>query len=63
VSIIPAAGLCSPVVLAYVLRLMADGRRLEQRLGEKLAARRALPSVEQERLIKDDYAGWMAPPF
>ena len=56
-------GLCSGAVAVFVLRLLADGKKLERRLMERRMEFRELPSEEEVPLIKDDYATWMAPPF
>jgi hypothetical protein len=63
VNLIFAAGLCSLIILVYFLRLMADGGKLEKRLLERQTEFSIKVQEEEELLIKDDYATWMAPPF
>ena len=61
-NIILAAGLCSLILSVYFLRLMADGKKLERRLLERRTESSENGPEEEELLIKDAYATWMALP-
>lgn len=62
-NIVLATGLFSLLSLVCIIRLMADGKRLETRLVERQTEFRELSPETEAMLIKDDYATWMAPPF
>jgi hypothetical protein len=57
-NIIVVAGLFSLINLIYVLLLFADGKKLEQRLSERRTE--FAVNFQEELLIKDHYATWMA---
>lgn len=61
-NIILPAGLCSFILSVYFLRLMADGKKLERRLLERRTESSDHGQGEEELLIKDAYATWMALP-
>jgi hypothetical protein len=47
----------------YFLRLMADGRKLREKLRDRQAARATAPPDENEPLIASDHRSWLAPPY
>ncbi len=57
------AFICSLAIPLYFLRLMADGRKLQ----EEMADRRPVPAgrahEREAKLITSDYALWTAHPF
>lgn len=58
-----AMAFCGLGIGVFFLLLMADGRRLRERLVDR---RPSFSPDEQERealLIKSDHASWMPPPF
>lgn len=63
--LIISAGLCSLVPPLYLVRLMADARKLRARLLEQplKISHDAQEQEEEELLIQHDYAKWTAFPY
>jgi len=60
--IIIAAGICSILPAVYLMRLMADGRKLTERLQERSIELSNGAQAREVPLIKLDYAAWTARP-
>jgi hypothetical protein len=50
-------------IAAYFLLLMADGRKLRERMSERRPSFISNEPQPEEPLIASDYSSWMAPPF
>ena len=55
--------ICSLVVPAYFLRLLADGVKLRTKLLELAEAARATGQGGEAPLTKSGYAAWTSPPY
>lgn len=63
ITIIVLALLGSLAIPLFLLRLMADGRRLRERLRERQGALAPGAPAEPSPLIPSDHGAWLAPPY
>ncbi len=62
-AIIVAALIGSLAIPLYFLALMADGRRLHEKLRERQASRAPRAPEEESPLITSEHATWLTPPY
>ncbi len=62
-NMIIVAGVCSLIIPVYFILLMADGRRLRERLREPQIGPLREVREEQRPLIKHAFPMWTAPRF